>query len=287
VLALLKGEPEPIGYVDLDWLPWPEDEDISRIEYDEINHYKRGTIQLYPTRGCPLSCTFCVVPTYYGGHGKSHKSHRTRNVDDVCDEIEYLADKYAGRFSGCYFNEEAHNANVEWFVSFCETLIKRGLNRYQYDCMAGAWVMTEELTALMARAGYRQFRFGVESTSEKVGRTIKKTIHKEKIEQVLGWLKKYNVGAYITLQVGAMGSTEETDIATIKDAHGWIQRGLVQKWQLSTSTPQPNTPFYEQAKANGWLVTEDFRYFNGWNAVVDYPDYPAQRIQAVRAGCGL
>lgn len=287
VLALLKGEPQPMGYVDLDWLPWPEDEDISRIEYDEINHYSRGVLQVYPTRGCPLSCTFCVVPTYYGGHGKSHKSHRCRNAENVCDEIESLARKYQGRFSGCYFNEEAHNANVEWFVNFCETLIKRGLNKYQYDCMAGAWVMTEELTALMARAGYRQFRFGVESTSEKVGKSIKKTIHKEKIEQVLGWLKKYNVGAYITLQVGAMGSTEEIDIATIKDAKGWIQRGLVQKWQLSTSTPQPNTPFYEQAKANGWLVTEDFRYFNGWNAVVSYPDYPAERIQAVRAGCGL
>lgn len=287
VLALLKGEPEPTGYIDLDWLPWPEDEDIRRIDYDEINHYRPGMVQLYPTRGCPLACSFCVVPTYYGGHGKSHRSHRTRSVEDVCDEISYLADKYGNRFGGCYFNEEAHNANVDWLVDFCEALIRRGLNRYQYDAMCGAWVMTEELTALMARAGYRQFRFGVESTSEVVGRKIKKTIHKEKIEQLLGWLKQYGIGAYITLQVGALGSTEETDLATIADAKDWIQRGLVQKWQLSTSTPQPGTPFYEQAKANGWLLTEDLNYYNGWNAVVSYPNYPADRIQAVRMGCGL
>lgn len=287
VLALFKGEPMPTGYIDLDWLPWPEDEDISRIDYDEINHYSRGTVQLYPTRGCPLSCAFCVVPTYYGGHGKSHRSHRCRDVENVGDEIEYLAARYAGRFSGCYFNEEAHNANVDWLVGFCEMLIRRGLNRYQYDCMAGAWTMTEELTALMARAGYRQFRFGIESTSEKVGRAIKKTIHKEKIEQLLGWLKKYNIGAYGTFQIGALGSTEEADRATMDDLRRWIQAGLMQKWQVSTSTPQPGTPFYEQAKANGWLVTEDLAHYNGWNAVVSYPDYPAERIQLVRNTCGL
>lgn len=287
VLAMLKGEPEPAGYVDLDWLPWPEDEDIRRIDYDEINHYARGTVQLYPTRGCPLSCTFCVVPTYYGGHSKSHRSHRCRNPENVGDEIEYLAARYAGKFSGCYFNEEAHNANVDWLVGFCEMLIRRGLNKYQYDAMCGAWVMTEELTALMARAGYRQFRFGIESTSEKVGRAIKKTIHREKIEQLLGWLKKYNIGAYGTFQIGALGSTEESDLATMADLRSWIQAGLMQKWQVSTSTPQPGTPFYEQARANGWLTTEDLMQYNGWRAVVSYPDYPAERIQAVRAECGL
>ena len=287
VLALLKGEPQPIGYIDLDWLPWPEDEDISRINYDEINHYSPGTVQLYPTRGCPLSCTFCVVPTYYGGHGKSHKSHRTRNVENVCDEIEYLAAKYGGRFRGAYFNEEAHNANVEWLTSFAEALIRRRLNKYQYDCMAGAWTMTEELTALLARAGYRQFRFGIESTSEQVGKSIKKTIHKEKIENLLGWLKKYGIGAYGTFQIGAMGSTEAIDLATMADLRRWVQAGLMQKWQVSTSTPQPGTPFFAQAKAKGWLVTEDLNYFNGYNAVVNYPNYPAQRIQAVRNGRGL
>lgn len=48
------------------------------------------------------------------------------------------------------------------------------------------------------------------------------------------------------------------------------------------STPQPGTPFYAQAKASGWLLTEDLNYFNGWHAVLSYPDYPADRIMAVR-----
>lgn len=293
VLRKLTGEDLPgeaftgPGYINLDWLPWPEDEDISRIDYDEINHYVRGTVQLYPTRGCPLACTFCAVPTYYGGHGKSHRSHRCRDIEDVCDEIQYLAAKYYGRFGGCYFNEEAHNANVDWLVGFCEALIRRGLNRYAYDAMCGYWTMTEDLVILMAEAGYRQFRFGVESTSEQVGRAIKKTMHLERVERLLGWLKKHGIGAYGTFQIGAPGSTEQTDLTTLADLRRWRDAGLMQKWQVSTSTPQPGTPFYEQCKANGWLVTEDLSQFNGWNAVVSYPGYPAERIFAARTGAGL
>jgi len=282
VLAMILGEPEPAGYVDLDWLPWPEDEDVSRIAYDEINHYSRGTVQLYPTRGCPLSCTFCVVPTYYGGHGKSHRSHRCRDVENVCDEIEYLATKYAGRFSGCYFNEEAHNANVEWLVTFAETLIRRGLNKYQYDAMTGVWTYTEELVKLLARAGYRQLRIGVESTSEAVGKQIKKRLHVEHIENFMQWCKNAGVGVYGTFQIGAPGSTEETDRQTLADLRRWRQAGLMQKWQVSTSTPLPGTPFYEQAKREGWLLTEDLSRFNGYNPVLSYPGYPADRIMAVR-----
>jgi len=282
VLALLKNEPQPVGYVDLDWLPWPEDEDINRINYDEINHYRRGTVQLYPTRGCPLSCTFCVVPTYYGGHGKSHRSHRCRNIDNVCDEIEYLANRYSDRFNGCYFNEEAHNANVEWLASFAEALIRRGLNKYQYDAMCGYWTFTEDLVKLLARAGYRQIRFGVESTSEQVGKSIKKLMHVDQLEQLMHWCKAVGIGCYGTFQIGAPGSSEATDRQTIADLNRWRGLNMMQKWQVSTSTPLPGTPFYAQAKANGWLITEDLSKFNGFNPVLSYPGYPAERIFAVR-----
>lgn len=282
VLAHLKNQPQPTGYIDLDWLPFPEDDDICRLDYDEINHYASGTIQLYPTRGCPLACSFCVVPTYYGGHGKSHRSHRCRNVESVGDEIEYLANKYQGKFSGCYFNEEAHNANVDWLVSFAEMLIRRGLNKYQYAAMCGYWTFTEELVNLLAKAGYRQIRFGVESTSEQVGKSIKKVMFVDKLEQLMTWCKAVGIGCYGTFQIGAPGSTETTDRQTIADLNRWRSQGLMQKWQVSTSTPLPNTPFYQQAKSNGWLITEDLNRFNGFHPVLSYPHYTAEQIFKVR-----
>lgn len=285
VLSALGGcLPYTSKYIDLDWLPWPEDDDVCRMDYSEISNPVKGLAQLYPTRGCPLACTFCVVPLYYGGHGNSHKSHRQRDPELICDEIEHLATKYPEEFAGCFFNEEAHNANPEWLTRFAQTLIERGLNRFQYDAMCGYWNYTEELVALLAQAGYTQIRFGVESTSQQVGRQIHKTMHLERLERFMGWCREHGISCYGTFQIGAPGSSEASDRGTLDDLARWVDSGLMQRWQVSTSVPQPGTPFYRQAQERGWLITDDLERFDGLQAVISYPDYPADRIEAVRAG---
>lgn len=283
------------GLVNLDWLPWPEDEDVDRGRYREINHYidyRTNAVvpQMYLTRGCSLACGFCSVPNYYGGHGKSFKSHRGRDVEDCCEEILYLKAMYGDRMKAAFFNDEAHNANVEWIVSLCEEFIRRGMkdkHNLRFDAMCGYWPMTEELVKLMATAGYNQIRFGLESTSIVVGKKIGKAMHLGKLENFMGWLKKYGVHGYATIQIGASGSTEETDRQTIADVKKWIAAGSISKWQISTSTPQPQTPFYQECLRNGWLTTTDFSLYDGYRAVVNFPDYPAERIQHVRDTCGL
>lgn len=288
VLELLGGTvPDSArvnGLVNLDWLPWPEDEDVDRSRYYEINHYAPPPfIDIYLSRGCPLSCSFCIVPTYYGGHGKSHRSHRVRDVQDCVDEILYLKAKYNA--NGFYANEEAHNANVPWLVELCEAFIKEGMkdkHKLQFDAMTGYWTYTEGLVELMARAGYKQLRFGVESTSQLVGKQIGKTIHLERMERFMGWCKKYGIYCYGTFMIGAPGSTKEIDLQTMEDLRRWKREGLMQKAQVSTATPQPGVPFYQQAKENGWLVTEDISKYDGVNAVVSYPHYSAEEIYAVR-----
>lgn len=284
VLAYLNGTNPAPGYIDLDWLPFPEDEDICRLDYTEIsNPVLPGLAQMYPTRGCPMACTFCVVPIYYGGHGKSHKSHRQRDPHKVCDEIESLAAKYGDDFKGCFFNEETHNADPFWFLNFTATIVERGLNGFTYDAMCGYWNYTEPMVEAAAQAGYKQIRFGVESTAEQVGKAIHKTIHLDRLERFMGWCKDRDVACYGTFQIGAPGSSEATDRRTLEDLRRWVDAGLMGRWQVSTSTPQPGTPFYQQAKDNGWLLTEDLSQYDGLRAVVSYPDYPADRIEAVRA----
>jgi len=276
-------------YIELDWLPWPEDEDIRRIDYGEwSNPFKSnqekhtGMVQLYATRGCPLACSFCVVPSYYGGHGHSFNSHRCRDVDGVCNEIDYLARKYEGEFLGCFFNEETHNADINWFMAFCERLISRGLNRYHYDAMCGYWPFTEDSIKLAARAGYCQIRIGIENFSQEVGKKIGKRIIPEKLGQVLEWCKKYGIFVYGTTQVGAPGSTYESDVATLNTMQELKQAGYVRTWQNSVSTPQPGTPMYYQASKEGRLLTEDVSQFDGMHAVMELPGYSAEKINEAK-----
>lgn len=274
--------------VDLDWLPWPEDRDIERINYWERSNPTGngpGMIQMYPTRGCPLSCTFCVVPSYYGGHGSpnARNSHRVRSIDDCMEEIKYLAARYGYRFKGCFFNEETHNANRDWFAAFCRELIKSELNEYVYDAMCGYWPFDRELVALAAKAGYRQLRVGVENLSERSGKAIKKNVNQARLEDFLRWCKDEGIRAYGTFQIGAQGSSREEDEYTVERIKQWTADGLMPVWQCSISTPQPGTPFYDEARARGWLTTTNHSRYNGMEPVVNYPDYPADQIAEVFA----
>lgn len=96
------------------------------------------------------------------------------------------------------------------------------------------------------------------------------------------WCKAAGIHCYGTFQIGALGSTKETDLKTMDDLRRWQSEGLMEKKQISTSTPQVGTPFYNQCKRNGWLVTEDIEKFDGWNAMVSYPHYTADEIFQVR-----
>jgi radical SAM superfamily enzyme YgiQ (UPF0313 family) len=269
-------------YIDLDALPWPEDEEIRRIDYGEWSNPYSGMVQVFPTRGCPLACSFCVVPSYYGGHGHSYGSHRCRSVGDVCDEIEYLAQKYEGRFSGCFFNEETHNADIGWFNQLCERITARGLHKFHYDAMCGYWPFTEDSIRNAARAGYCQIRIGIENLSEASGKAIGKRIIPEKLAKVLEWCKAAGISVYGTTQMGAPGSTFETDVRTLETLIDLKQAGYLRTWQNSISTPQPGTPMYNQAKAEGRLLTEDLSLYDGGTVVMEIPGYPKEKIEEVR-----
>ena len=281
VLAKLRGEAEPQGYIDLDSLPFPEDDDVSRLSYHEEACIEDGTVQGYATRGCPLSCSYCVVPLYYGGHGRSHKSHRTRAVGSVCAEVEELAYRHKG-FRGVFWNDEAHNANPAWLAQLSQALINRGLNIYHYDAMCGYWGWNEALVKQISQAGYKQIRLGVETLNGGVGKRIGKVVFPAKLVQVLEWLKEYGISVHLTAMVGLPGSTFQTDLQTLEALLGMKADGLWATCQHSPATPNPGTAFYNQAKQNGWLATEDFSQFHWRNVVLNYPDYSRNEIEKAR-----
>ena len=58
-----------------------------------------------------------------------------------------------------------------------------------------------------------------------------------------------------------------------------LDRELLWRFQLSISTPQPGTPFFNRMKEQGQLKDVDWKHFDGGNhVVVNRPEYPAEKI---------
>ncbi len=264
--------------VDPNDLPWPEDNDISRLDYTEPGCDYR-MIQLYASRGCNLACTFCVVPSYYG---QIKQNWRMRDPKDVVAEIQYLVKKYDGYFNGIFFNEEAHNSSMDWVAELCEEIIKNQLNFLKYDAMCVYYNFNDELFKLMKKAGYHQIRFGIESFGESTGKVIHKKVNYDKLKTMLEKAKKYGFVTYGTSIVGAQDSSFEDDLLThnrlcyLRD-----DLKLLDKWQVSIATPQPGTPFYNWAKANNYLINYDLNSYDGRQAVCSYNNYSSNEIEHI------
>ena len=289
VLDLIKGLPSdqiPGLYpnnrrplLDVNQLPYPEDDDVSRLEYafpGEPN-CDYVEIQAYASRGCPMSCTFCVARNIYYGRPR----WRGRRVEDVVAEIKYLKAKYP-RMEGVFFDEEEHNANKGFIMELTRAISEEGLDKLHYNAMCGYWTLDREMLQAMADAGYYKIRVGIETASEVVARAIKKPIDLRRIYTSLNFAKDTGLKTYGTFIIGAPMATRQEDMKTVSLIKRLVRDGLLDGLQVSITTPQPGTPFYHWAEERGFLLKQDWSRFDGGAcAVVSYPDYPKEEIEEV------
>ncbi|MBU1044842.1 MAG: B12-binding domain-containing radical SAM protein [Candidatus Omnitrophica bacterium] len=267
--------------LEINSLPWPEDDDVSRIDYacpgEPSSEFKE--IQMYASRGCPGSCNFCVARHVY----YNCSNWRKRNIDDIVKEIAYLKEKYP-QMEGVFFDEEVHNGNREFILELSKGIIAAGLNNLHYEAMCDVRFLDEQVLRAMKNAGYYKIRIGIETASEKVMQAINKPMDLNHIQNILLTAKKICLTTYGTFTFGAFGSDYSEDIKTIRFMETLIKQDLLDGLQLSICTPQPGTPFYQTAKENNLLRAQsDFSDYDGGNfAMVSYPNYNHKQIENIK-----
>ena len=265
------------GLIDLNSLPFPDDEDIHRMDYDESS-CEYPLAQVYASRGCPLKCSFCVAGNLY----YSVPLWRPRSVVSVVDEIALLRAKYGGAMQGAFFNEEIHNASRQFVFDLCAEIKRRGLHTLHYEAMCGYWMFDEEMLAAMKEAGYYQVRFGIETIDSRLAARMKsKPVSLEKLERFLSAAKRIGIKTYATAFVGSLESSMGRDLNTHNYLAGLVRRGLLDKRQVSVAIPQPGTPFFDECGKKGYIFTGDLGRFDYVHPVMSYPHYPAEQIQFV------
>jgi radical SAM superfamily enzyme YgiQ (UPF0313 family) len=276
-------ETDPRELVGVGELPFPEDDDVSRLDYakkaDPICEYTQ--IQIYASRGCPYSCAYCVARhTYYRS-----PMWRSRPVESVVAEMSALANKYPS-LEGFFFDDEIHNANIKYTKELCRAIIAAGLNGMKLEAMLAYAPFDEEAITLMKQAGYYKVRVGIETADDHVAEmmSLKGKYRPEKLKWFLETAKKVGLKVYGTFTLGGTGSTADSDRKTIKLMSDLIRSGLLHDCQVSICTPQPGAPFYDWAVKEGVIDGQaDFSKFDGGEeAVVSLPGYPAEEIKSAR-----
>ena len=274
IFGLYPNKNRPL--LDFNSLPFPEDDDISRIDYHEPNcEFKE--IQMYASRGCPFSCFFCVSRHLYYRRPRWYP----RNIDSIISEINYLKEKYP-QMEGLFFDEEVHNATKKFVLELTKALIKNNLSHLKYDAMCIYTTLDEETLDSMKEAGYYKIRIGIETGSDVIAKAnqLGKKHDLTKLLYILNYARNIGLKTYGTFTIGALGSSKREDRKTVNLIKELSKEGLLIDIQVSINTPLPGTPFYKIAKEKGYLRAKKWNEFDGGNApVVSYPDYSSEEIE--------
>lgn len=264
--------------IDINRLPFPEDDDVSRIDYHEPNcRYKQ--IQMYGSRGCPRRCNFCAAATLY----YDELNWRSRNVSDVVKEIQTLHEKYP-EMEGVFFDEEVHNIKKSFNISLARAIRESGLHHLKYEAMCEYASLDEEAMEEMRKAGYYKIRFGIETGSDRVAEkmTLGKKHDLNKLRTMVEFGKSIGMLFYGTISIGGLGSDKDEDQKTVDLVYELAGKGWLDEIQVSINTPQPGTDFYDTCIEESLIsASNNWEGFDGnGQVVVNYPHYPAEEIQA-------
>ncbi|MEW6231656.1 MAG: radical SAM protein [Chloroflexota bacterium] len=246
---------------DLDDLPFPSYHLFQIDRYTSlqpaIDNPQENTpsYSIMTSRGCPYRCHYCsqsIFPARW----------RARSPENVLAEWRWLVEEMGAREIGVL--DDSFNIDRKRVRAICDGLITAGLNRVPWILINGirANLADEESLAQMKRAGLKRTAFGVESGDQVILNSIDKHLKLEEVEAAFKAARRVGLETIGFFMIGLPGETEATMDETIKLA---CKLDPVVA-NFSMTTPFPGTVLYEQVKANGRFLMDDwddFVFFEG------------------------
>jgi radical SAM superfamily enzyme YgiQ (UPF0313 family) len=261
---LMNGEPlsgivESPALECLDALPFPRWDALigtqRRVSVPFAGRPMGGSLPVLASRGCPEFCTYCPH--------RIQASYRSRSVDNILDELSYLADT-RGRLH-VVFRDPLFTQERERVVALCDGMLSRGL-KHTFECETRLDRLDEDLLLVMHRAGLRAMSFGVEAVSPTtLSRAGRRPIPEAHQRAIVTCCRKLGIVTAAFYVLGFGDDTWESVGATVGYS---VQLGSTVA-QFKILTPYPGTPLYARMKAS--ITETDWQQFDGFTPTFTHP----------------
>jgi len=265
--------------------PWLRELDeipfVSKIyqKYLDVNDYfyafaRKPMIQIFSSRGCPFHCNFCSYPETMSG-----RILRKRSTQNFVDEIEYICEQMP-EIKEIFIEDDTFTADRKRVIEICDEIIKRGLHPI-WSCNTRA-DLPYDVMAKMKEAGCRLLVVGYESGNQRVLDETKKGITLEQSETFAKNAKKLKLKVFGCFMIGLKGDDRDS----IEDTFKFAKKLYPDMCFFQQAVPFPGTEFYNWAKTEGLLKTEDYaKWLNkdGYlDCLVNYPYADSKEIEKIR-----
>jgi radical SAM superfamily enzyme YgiQ (UPF0313 family) len=190
--ALSKGLPvDGLDYPDWDFQNkyMIEDNKITPHQYV----YDTETYDIYASRGCPSTCTYCMACQWsriYKKYGYSIPKVRLRSVESVIKELEYAKENYHIKY--VRFMDSIFGYKKEWLLKFLDEYDKKIGKKF--FCYLDERYIDEERIKRLKDSGFHFTTVGIQSANEKIRKEIMgRKISDDGIVRYAECLKKYGI----------------------------------------------------------------------------------------------
>jgi len=230
-----RGIAKSDGFIEnLDELPMPDRRLTDWRKYKSAVDGTGYITTVMTSRGCPVGGVFCHRP-HMG------KRFRARSADNVMAELDSIREMGIGEVT---FYDDTFAVNRDRVVKICERLVK-GNYKLKWDMRTRVDLVDLELLKLLKKAGCKQIRYGVESSSDRILEQIGKGITLERAEQAIKWSREAGIGTLTYFIIGSPGESEEDWERTIR----FSKKLNPDYCYFAIMTPYPATPLYDK-----WLA---------------------------------
>lgn len=204
------------------------------------------------SRGCPHHCIFCSKAV----HGRYFPF--LKNPQKVCDEIEYLQDKFGIKTFFVYDDEliglsKKHN---EWMESICQEIIDRGIvANFKGQGRCSKRFVNDKTLSMMREAGFKAMMMGCESGSLKVLKAMRKGTTPDDIRFTLPKLMDNGIDVFGFWMIGNVEETEEDAMKTYELVSEMLP--YMKEKQVTILNPLPASYLWDMAIEKGWLKYDE------------------------------
>jgi radical SAM superfamily enzyme YgiQ (UPF0313 family) len=209
---------------------------------------------VFATRGCPYNCRYCNLKQIYPN------SFRTRPADKVITEIKAMPSKFFVFWDDNLFANKVYAKDL--FRALAPLKRRWAAQAALCDCA------DEELLRLAYESGCLYLFIGLESFSGKSLADAGKGINRlADYEPIIRSIHKHKIMVQAGIVFGFDSDTPDVFDTTLASCEKLGIDGAT----VSILTPFPKTPVYDQFKAEGRLLTDDWSYYNSKTAVAFKP----------------
>ncbi|HEX73966.1 MAG TPA: B12-binding domain-containing radical SAM protein [Dehalococcoidia bacterium] len=211
--------------------------------FTEGAYFARHTVST--TRGCPYSCSFCSVTSFFG------HTYRCRPVEEIINEVETLSERKLIGFV---------DDNIVGNPKFAKELF-RALIPYKIKWVAQASVTIakdDELLRLAAASGCIDLFLGFESLSQANLVAVGKRINVvDEYEDVIRKVHSHGIAIHGFFILGL----DEDDEDVFKRTLCFAQKMRLESAQFAWPVPYPGTALCETLDKAGRIVTKDWSQY--------------------------